>query len=71
MKQMEDTICTLTNELDKMQEELEKNQSSQRSSAIQHQQTIQQMTVSNTKYLLWVLVPSCTYVLSKMVFPSS
>ena len=46
MKQMEDKISTLTNELDKIQAELKKSQSSQQASATQHQQTIQQMTVS-------------------------
>ena len=43
---MEDTISTLTSKLDKMQAELEKNQSSQQASATQHQQTLKQMTVS-------------------------
>ena len=46
MKEVEDTINTLTNKLDKMQAELDESKCNQQVSAVQHKQAIDQMTVS-------------------------
>ena len=51
MKEMEDTINTLTNKLDKMQAELDESKCNQQVSAVQHQQAIDKMTVSTFSYL--------------------
>ena len=46
MKEMEDTINTLTNKLGKVQAELDESKCNLQVSAVQHQQAIDQMTVS-------------------------
>ena len=46
MKEMEDTIGTLTYKLDKVQAELDESKCNQQVFAVQHQQAIDQMTVS-------------------------
>ena len=42
---MEDKVSTLTTELEKVQEELEKSKSTQEASVIDHQRIIEQRTV--------------------------
>ena len=54
MKEMEDTINTVTNKLDKVQAELDESKCNQQVSAVQHQQAIDKMTVSTFSYLKYI-----------------